>query len=91
MYSKLKFFFRVIDNLGVPKGIAFLVNRKINANKVVTLPGYPHPIFTRPGTSDEEVLKQIFFYKEYDFKLDFEPRTIIDGGEYRFVGYLFYR
>ncbi|MGF7081529.1 FkbM family methyltransferase [Mucilaginibacter sp. UYCu711] len=80
MYSKLKFFFRVIDNLGVPKGLSFLINRKLNANKMVTLPGIPHPIFTRPGTSDEEVLKQIFFYNEYDFKLNFEPRTIIDGG-----------
>lgn len=80
MYSKLKFIFRVIDNLGLSKGLFFLINRRLKTNKVVTLPNIPHPIFTRPGTSDQEVLKQIFFYNEYDIKLDFEPLIIIDGG-----------
>jgi len=43
------------------------------------------PLIIREGTSDINVLKQIFVLRDYNLKLNIEPKLIIDAGAY--VGY----
>lgn len=45
------------------------------------IPGYPHPLVLRPGTSDVPTLGQIFVFGDYDVQYrDLAPRTILDAG-----------
>ncbi len=46
----------------------------------VNLSGLQGSVRMRVGTSDVTTFIKIFFKKEYDFKLDFEPKLIIDAG-----------
>jgi FkbM family methyltransferase len=46
----------------------------------VRVPGLPYPVALRAGTSDARVLRQIFVEEELDFRLDGEPRLIVDAG-----------
>lgn len=44
------------------------------------VPGIKHPIQIRSGTSDENVVTQIFIGGDVDFELGFQPRFIVDAG-----------
>lgn len=57
-----------------------MIGRLFNNNRVINLKNIRRPIFLRPGTSDQGVFGQIFIKKEYDIKLSFEPKVILDGG-----------
>ncbi|MFK7969149.1 MAG: FkbM family methyltransferase [Bacteroidia bacterium] len=46
----------------------------------VSIPGVAHPILLRAKTSDQTVLRQIFFKKEYDLPYEVSPSVIIDTG-----------
>lgn len=39
-----------------------------------------HPFFIRGNTSDNSVIEQVFYQKQYDISLGFEPKTILDCG-----------
>ncbi len=56
--------------------------RKLNSSLTNELfvPGIKHSISLRPNTTDIPTFKQLFYESEYEFSLDFKPRTIIDGG-----------
>ena len=47
----------------------------------IHLPGFPHPLWMRPGTSDAPTFDEVFVAREYDVSLpDFSPATILDLG-----------
>src|SRR5688572_1443802 len=60
----------VISKLGLLKGRLATIKFK----------NIEHPFYLRFGTTDFELLRDIFFWGEYDIKITFIPKTIIDGG-----------
>lgn len=68
-------------NLGFKDGFRLYFFRT-NENKeyVVNLKCTKHPFFIRGNTSDKLVIDQVFYQKDYDIFLDFEPKTILDCG-----------
>lgn len=47
----------------------------------VELPGFPHPLWVRPGTSDVATFDEVFLSREYELPFpDFQPRHILDLG-----------
>ena len=61
-------------------GTKLFNNLKSGNTNPLNVPGILHPIYLRPGTSDIQTFEQLFYEDEYGFPLDFEPKTIIDGG-----------
>ncbi len=64
------------------KAIAFLTGRKLTGNKnhEIKLKGIPHPVTLSNLLVDVYTMLQIFYGKEYDIRLDSEPKYIIDCG-----------
>lgn len=44
------------------------------------LRGLPHGVILRPASEDYEVFRQVFLQRDYDLRLNFEPKVIVDGG-----------
>ena len=80
MVSKLLGMLRVIEALGFFRAILFVIKRKLKKNTTVKLPGISYPVHLRPGTSDDDVLTQIFVGKEYGVDIGIVPEIIIDAG-----------
>lgn len=59
----------------------------------VELPGYPDSILLRRNSSDFDVLYEIMFRKEYEFRsdLDFVPKVIVDCGANIGLASLFFK
>lgn len=65
------------------KGLKFYFNTICNKRKPLLVfqhSDYLYPIYLRPNTSDIFAFYQILFNQEYNIKLDFEPKVIIDLG-----------
>jgi FkbM family methyltransferase len=69
-------------SLGITKGIEAKIKfRFVNKGLVrISLNYNQGPFSLRANTSDVEVFEQIFVSKEYEFKINFEPEFIVDGG-----------
>jgi FkbM family methyltransferase len=80
MFRKLQKLLPYLINLGLAKGMLFLIGRKLGTNKEIKLHHVKNPIFLRPGTSDQGVFGQIFLKHEYNINLPVEPKIVIDGG-----------
>lgn len=70
----------IVNRWGLIEGIKFYYKVKKVKPLVWSLPELKHPVHLRKDTSDNDVFKQIFGKGEYDVKLPFVPRTILDGG-----------
>jgi len=46
----------------------------------VSIPGLPHPILLRAGTTDVRVARELLLQRPLDIRLDTDPRLIIDAG-----------
>lgn len=57
-------------------------SRQSAAAHPVTLhvPGLPHPVYLRPGTSDVKAFIQVILFHEYHLTHSITPRFILDGG-----------
>lgn len=53
---------------------------KLGFTNGIKVPDIQYPVYLRKGSSDIYCFQEIFSYKEYDIDLDYEPKTIIDGG-----------
>ena len=62
------------------RGLYLFGKLKSGAGTQITLPGLKEKVHLRKGSSDIPTFIEIFFLREYDLRLGFEPRTIIDGG-----------
>lgn len=63
-------------------GVSFLLNSKKQNDALfqIKLKQYKSTIKLRQGTSDVNTFYKIFYFKEYDIPLGFEPKVIIDCG-----------
>ena len=46
----------------------------------VPLPGLPHPVFLRAGSTDRDVFRQVWLDQELDIRMRKSPTTIVDAG-----------
>lgn len=75
-------YFQLTDALGWSSGTSAFIGSKrqkqgryqVHANGIKT------PITLRGKTFDFNTFRQVFVYKEYNFEMPFNPKTIIDGG-----------
>lgn len=69
-----------IVRFGFAKGLSMFyhfINGHFSRFKIPTL---KQPVWMRQNTSDSTVFKQVFLKNEYNIKLPFKPRIIVDGG-----------
>ena len=76
---------RCVHRFGLLLGINIFTDLWSSHKDLVkfTLPGYPHPIFIRGGTSDKEVFETVFIANRFDVKIkNSNSRTIqiVDAG-----------
>jgi len=62
------------------RGITIYFKIKTNSTNKITLSTVRHPFRLRSDSSDIAIFYQIFFEKEYDILLPFEPKIIVDAG-----------
>lgn len=72
--------FQFADVLGWGKGLSTFAKIKLRSNSPIHLNGIKHPFRIRTGSSDVIAFRQVFILREYNFKVSFEPKFIIDGG-----------
>jgi FkbM family methyltransferase len=60
-------------------GFFHYLKRILNHKNIISLPEFGE-LHIRKNTSDENAFWQVFVEKEYDIKIDFQPKLIIDGG-----------
>jgi len=67
--------------LGVKDGIyLYFLDPKTEGNVSVNLKSVAHPFLIRGATSDRKVVTQVFYQKDYEISLPFEPSVIVDCG-----------
>lgn len=85
-HPKLRFIpcvsrYGVIGGTRLFRTLSRLLKSKTPATAVeVSVPGLPHPVYLRPGTSDTKAFIQVLLFQEYAIDLPFTPKTILDGG-----------
>ena len=80
--KSLTSFARYLNRFGVVQGSKIFYSNYL-ANKDLTsinIPGLPHKVYLRKGTSDARCFNQVFLEQDYDFEIDFRPQFIIDCG-----------
>lgn len=63
---------------------AFKIYRKLlnPTSNIISVNKYPEVFHFRKGTKDKDIFRHIILDEEYNFKLDFDPKVIIDAGAY---------
>ena len=79
MFRKI---FHFTKKFGLVNGISLYLNRKYNRSSAVKFPFLKHPVHFRGQISKSDLImfEQIFYTKEYDINVPFEPKVIIDLG-----------
>ncbi len=73
-------FFRLRYQLGISDAIQIIWKAETNKFNKLHLKSYKHPIYFRSFKEDFDVFDFILISKDYNFRLTFTPKTIIDGG-----------
>lgn len=71
---------RYIISLGLWSGCRTFFNVEVLQSERVQLAGYKFPIHMRPGTTDRQVFREVFLFKEYNFPLTQNPSIVVDAG-----------
>lgn len=71
---------RYIINLGIFSGIKTFIRVEAISNERIYLRDYRFPFYLRPGTTDRNVFREVFLFREYNFNIDEAPAIIIDAG-----------
>lgn len=81
-YRNLSTYAKYVNKFGVLSGSKiFLSNFYGNDQlKTIHIPGLPHKVSLRNGTSDAQCFKQVFVDLDYDFDININPKFIIDCG-----------
>src|SRR4051812_42045539 len=74
--------FRFVKNYGILNGIKLYFNRKYNKTSVVQFPFLKYPLHLRGqyNRGDLQIFAQIFWWKQYNISVPFDPRFIVDLG-----------
>lgn len=78
--SEIKTWSKLCSNVGIVQGCILLSKLKRQKVENLSLPNVPGTISLRPNTSDIPTFYQVFAGNEYEIKLPFEPKSIVDGG-----------
>jgi len=62
------------------KGLGIYCRINSNRTEGISLNNINHPFDLRSKTSDIRTFYEIFFWREYDIQIDFDPKIIIDAG-----------
>jgi FkbM family methyltransferase len=62
------------------RGLYLFGRLKSGVASPISLPGLKEKVHLRKGSSDIPTFIEIFFLREYELKIPFQPRVIIDGG-----------
>jgi FkbM family methyltransferase len=71
---------RYIISLGLWSGCKTFLKVEVLQSASIYLAGYKFPIHLRPGTTDRQVFREVFLFKEYNFPLSQNPSVIVDAG-----------
>ena len=77
---EIKSWLKLCSNVGFFQGSSLFSKIKRQKVENLNVPNMPVTFSLRPNTSDIPTFYQVFIGKEYEFKLPFEPKSIIDGG-----------
>ncbi|MES2139034.1 MAG: FkbM family methyltransferase [Bacteroidota bacterium] len=93
MEDKLIKLIKHICKFGLLRGLNIYIKNKVLTKResVISLNGYPYPMFLRSSTSDIPTFNQIFVNLEYGYPLKLEPDFIIDCGANVGLASLFFR
>ena len=80
MKLKLGCLRQFIKLFGIHKGFKLYFNISRDKFNPIEIPGIALPIKLRKETSDLRTFYQVFVNNEYDIKVPFDPKIIIDGG-----------
>jgi FkbM family methyltransferase len=70
-----------IRRFGFGPGSTLYASTKFRRGVIqIAIPGLPHPLFLRGGTSDRRALNEIFVHGWYDHPYPGNPRFIVDAG-----------
>lgn len=58
----------------------FLRKRKKRGTIALRIPGVPHPLYLRAGTSDLYMFEEVFLQGEYAIRQQLDPKLILDVG-----------
>jgi FkbM family methyltransferase len=80
--NALRHTLRYLNRFGWKAGMqAARVHKRSSEPIAVHLPGFLHPIWLRPGTSDVATFDEVFLGREYDLPFaDLAPRHVLDLG-----------
>jgi FkbM family methyltransferase len=71
---------KYINRFGLFNGVNLYLKIKFKKTKKVKIPKVKYPFLLRVGSSDIPTFDQVFLNEEYEMKLPFVPKTIIDAG-----------
>jgi len=71
---------RFVKRFGLNHGLHTFFQIKSSKMDKIRLPENAYPLALRPDTSDLKTFYQIFWWREYDFPVDADPKIIIDAG-----------
>ena len=78
---KINVFLSHLINLGFKDGIKlFFLKASGDKNYSVILKSLKHPFTIRGNSSDKLVIDQVFYQKDYEISIDFDPKVIVDCG-----------
>ncbi|MBK7427661.1 MAG: FkbM family methyltransferase [Saprospiraceae bacterium] len=80
--SKRKYIllFKSVKALGLIKGVLFWTKTMILKKSKLSISGWKHPIYLRPGSYDLDVLLQFMADKQYEMEYPDKIRVILDAG-----------
>lgn len=78
--KEIVIFFKYLSRLGVLRGLSMYWDLRFGKKESIQIPGIPHSVNLRKGTSDIAVFYQIFIKQQYSFKMPADIKTIIDCG-----------
>lgn len=78
---KLQSLLVYLDAFGAVTGLRiFLRKRKKHGTITLHIPGVPHPLHLRAGTSDLYMFEEVFLQGEYAIRQQLDPKLILDVG-----------
>lgn len=81
MKKQIAEYMKMVNAIGPVSGTRIFLKKNFSGNKMqVKLPGYNRPVSVRKNSSDWNVFKQVFIWKEYEYPFFFQPSTILDAG-----------
>lgn len=75
--------YQFVKKIGLINSIKIFLLKKNKKRSVrINLSGYKNSLYLRANTSDLPTFEQIFINEDYNIKVNFEPKLIIDAGAY---------